>query len=398
MLNIYPSNIELINNDKVKEPKLPDIVLLGLIFINLGPLNILPNKIPPISEDMHINKMKFLWEKSMKKILTTAISAITLALTSNLAVASCGSITMADMNWPSATLMANVDKIILEEGYGCEIELVAGATTTTFASMNEKGQPDVAAELWINAVREPLFAAMDEGRLHSARKMPITDLGEGWWVPSYTLEKNPGIKTVLDILERPDLFPAKEDPSKGEFIGCPAGWGCQLSNINLFRAFEMEKKGWVLIDPGSQAGLDASMAKAVERGDNWFGYYWAPTAPVGRFGMKMMDFGVPFAGADNWDGCIAKAEQDCADPKPSSWTQSEVHTVVTTNFKDQASTAMDYFSKRIYPGDVMGKMLVYMDDNQAQGIDAAIEFLEKYEDVWTTWVSSEVASKVKSSL
>ena len=110
--------------------------------------------------------MKFLWEKSMKKILTTAISAITLALTSNLAVASCGSITMADMNWPSATLMANVDKIILEEGYGCEIELVAGATTTTFASMNEKGQPDVAAELWINAVREPLFAAMDEGRLH----------------------------------------------------------------------------------------------------------------------------------------------------------------------------------------------------------------------------------------
>ena len=219
----------------------------------------------------------------MKKFLTTTIAAITLALMSNHAVASCGSITMADMNWPSATLMANVDKIILEEGYGCEIELVAGATTTTFASMNEKGQPDVAAELWINAVREPLFAAMDEGRLHSARKMPITDLGEGWWVPSYTLEKNPGIKTVLDILERPDLFPAKEDPSKGEFIGCPAGWGCQLSNINLFRAFEMEKKGWILIDPGSQAGLDASMAKAVERGDNRFGYYWEPTAPVGRF-------------------------------------------------------------------------------------------------------------------
>ncbi len=79
----------------------------------------------------------------------------------------------------------------------------------------------------------------------------------------------------------------------------------------------MEKKGWILVDPGSQAGLDASMAKAVERGDNWFGYYWAPTAPVGRFGMKMMDFGVPFAGAENWDGCIAKAEQDCADPKPS---------------------------------------------------------------------------------
>ena len=33
--------------------------------------------------------------------------------------------TMAEMNWASAELMANVDKIILEEGYGCEVELVS---------------------------------------------------------------------------------------------------------------------------------------------------------------------------------------------------------------------------------------------------------------------------------
>ena len=74
--------------------------------------------------------------------------------------ATCGKVSIAEMNWASAELMANVDKIILEEGYGCEIEMVAGATTTTFASMNEKGQPDVAAELWINAVREPLFLSL----------------------------------------------------------------------------------------------------------------------------------------------------------------------------------------------------------------------------------------------
>ena len=217
-----------------------------------------------------------------------------------------------------------------------------------FASMNEKGQPDVAAELWINAVREPLFKAMDEGRLHSAREMPITTLEKagGCRLRSY---KEPRLKTVLDILERPDLFPAKEDPSKGEFIGCPAGWGCQLSNINLFRAFKMEDKGWILVDPGSQAGLDASMAKAVQRGDNWFGYYWAPTAPIGKFNMQLVPFGVPFAGAENWDGCIAKAEQDCADPKPSAWTKSEVHTIVTTNFKDLQAQMLWVFCKAYFP-------------------------------------------------
>ena len=81
---------------------------------------------------------------------------------------------MAEMNWASAELMAHVDKIILEEGYGCDVELVAGATMPTFTSMNEKGEPDVAAEQWANAVRDPLKKAVDEGRLHVINKAPIT--------------------------------------------------------------------------------------------------------------------------------------------------------------------------------------------------------------------------------
>ena len=36
--------------------------------------------------------------------------------------AACGKVTIAEMNWASAELMANVDKIILEKGYGCEVE------------------------------------------------------------------------------------------------------------------------------------------------------------------------------------------------------------------------------------------------------------------------------------
>jgi len=263
--------------------------------------------------------------------------------------------------------------------------------------MNEKGEPHVAAELWTNAVSVELEKAMSEGRLHSAVRGPITELGEGWWVTPGTLKRHPEFKTVLDILKRPDLFPDKEDPSKGAFIGCPAGWGCQLSNQSLFRAFEMEKKGWVLVDPGSQAGLDASMAKAAQRDENWLGYYWSPTAPVGKYKMQLMDFGVPFAGSENWDGCVALGPEKCSDPKPSAWTESVVQTIVTPEIKSMPNV-MTYFGKRIYPGPIMNGMLVYMEENQATGPDAALEFLEKHESIWTKWVSSDVASKVKKSL
>ena len=115
------------------------------------------------------------------------------------ASAKCGDVTMAEMNWASAELMANIDKVILEKGYGCNVELVAGATMPSFTSMNEKGQPDVAAELWINAVRNPLNKAMAEGRLHSLVDGPITELGEGWWIPPHTQKKHPELKTVLDL-------------------------------------------------------------------------------------------------------------------------------------------------------------------------------------------------------
>ncbi|NDW52415.1 glycine betaine ABC transporter substrate-binding protein [Aliiroseovarius sp. PrR006] len=336
----------------------------------------------------------------MKKTIKGAlgVAGALFAFSQGAAAEECGKVSIAEMNWASAELMANVDAIILSEGYGCDVEKVPGATTTTFASMNEKGQPDVAPELWTNAVREPLAIATGEGSMVVLNDGPITDLGEGWWITPAFAEAHPDLNTVEKVLARPDLFPDVEDPSKGAFVTCPAGWGCQLTNANLFRAFGMEDKGWVIVDPGSGAGLDGSMAKAAERGEPWFGYYWSPTALIGKYQMVKLPFEAEWGGSENWDGCMVKAEQDCADPKPSSWTESQVSTVVTDDFVANSGPAQDYFKARVFPGSVMNEMLVFMTDNQATGEDAAYEFLSIHEDLWTTWVPADVADKVKGAL
>ena len=335
----------------------------------------------------------------MRRTFLSLVAVGVATLMSQTASAACGSVTIADMNWASATFMAHVDKIILENGYGCDVSIVPGDTMPTFTSMNEKGEPDVAPEVWTNAMRGPLQIAFDEGRLHAANPNPITGLGEGWWIPPKTAEEHPELKTVLDIIEHPELFPYKEDPSKGAFVTCPAGWGCQLTNANLFRAFKMEEKGWVLVDPGSSAGLNGSIAKAADSGENWFGYYWSPTALIGKYNMVKVPFGVPFVGSKHWDGCIVKPEQDCANPKPTAWTKSEVNSIVTANFaKTGGKDALKYVEKRVFPGEVMNAMLVYMADNQAKGSDAAIEFLKQHEGVWGKWVSGSAKKKIKAGL
>ena len=337
----------------------------------------------------------------IKNIILSAIIALGLTSFSGVANAKCGKLVIAEQNWASAELMANVDKMILELGYGCDVELVPGATMPTFTSMNDKGTPDMNPEQWANAVYTLMLKAVDEGRMIQGNKAPITGLGEGWWITPGTVEKHPEIKgmTALEILEHPEWFPSKEDPSKGAFVGCPAGWGCQLANANLFKAFDMEKKGWVLIDPGSAAGLDGTISKASDSGKPWFGYYWNPTSMVGKYGLIPVDFGVEFAGRDNWDNCIMKPAGECASPKPTAWTKSEVNSLITKSFKEKAGKGpTKYVEKRTYPGEVMNGMLVYMADNQAKGSDAAVEFLVRYPDVWTKWVPADVADKIRKGI
>ena len=337
----------------------------------------------------------------IKNIILSAIIALGLTSFSGVANAACGKLVIAEQNWASAELMANVDKMILEKGYGCEVELIPGSTMPTFTSMNDKGVPDMNPEQWANAVYTLMLKAVDEGRMIQGNKAPITGLGEGWWITPGTIKNHPEIKgmTALEILEHPEWFPSKEDPSKGAFVGCPAGWGCQLANANLFKAFDMEKKGWVLIDPGSAAGLDGTISKAADSGDSWLGYYWNPTSMVGKYGLTPVDFGVPFAGRDNLDNCIMLPAGECADPKPTAWTKSEVNSLITSGFaKKGGNDAVTYVEKRTYPGDVMNGMLVYMADNQAKGSDAAIEFLKQHEDLWSTWVTPAAAKKIKAGL
>jgi glycine betaine/proline transport system substrate-binding protein len=331
----------------------------------------------------------------MKKLLAT--TTVALGLMAGGAMAQeCGDIAMAEFNWASGELMANIDKFILEEGYGCNVDLVIGGTTAIFASMNEKGTPQIAGEQWVNALRELLDPALAEGRLHAVNTAPIMGLGEGWWIPPHTKAANPELVTVLDWIEHPELFPSAEDPSKGAFVGCPAGWGCQHVNLNLFKAFDMEAKGWVLINPGSAAGLDGSIAKANEREENWLGYYWSPTSIIGKYNMQAVPWGVEYAGNENWDTCIS--QEECTDPQQTSWIQSEVFTIVTDEFMQSGGEINDYLAARVFTAEAMGSMLVFMADEQAAGEDAAIEFLIEYEDLWTNWVSEEVAAKVKAAL
>ena len=330
----------------------------------------------------------------MKRSLAAA-ALVVAPLLAGQAHAACGKVTIADMNWPSATLMAHVDMLILKHGYGCDAELVPGDTMPTGTSMIEKGEPDIAPELWSNNFTEALRKGVAEKRLRVAGKS-LSDGGEeGFWVPKYMVDKDPSLATIDGIRKNAKLFTHPEDPDRSAFVGCPAGWGCQISSGNLFKALKLADHGFELVDPGSAAGLDGSIAKAYERGEPWFGYYWAPTAILGKYEMVKVDFGTGVDG-DHFNNCIAKA--GCADPKPTMYPPSPVDTVTTEAFAGKASDAYEYLTRRAFTNKDMNKLLVWIEENQADGETAAVHFLKTHEAMWAPWVSATVAATVKDAV
>lgn len=333
----------------------------------------------------------------MKHLLASTCLAVgLLAFGGAASAAECGDVTISNMNWQSAEVLANVDKIILTEGYGCNAELIVGDTVPTITSMTEKGEPDIAPEGWVDLIPDVVNRGIEEGKLVGAAVALSDGAVQGWWMPKYIADAHPDIKTIDDVLKHPELFPDSEDASKGAIHNGPQGWGGTVVTAQLFKAYDGEKAGFTLVDTGSAAGLDGSIAKAYERKQGWAGYYWAPTALLGKYEMVKIEHGVPNDAAE-WKRCNTVA--DCADPKKNDWPKDKVQTLVTKKFSERApGPVMEYLNTRAWTNDTVNKLMAWMTDNQASGEEGAKHFLGENQDLWIKWVSPEAAEKIKAAL
>jgi len=329
------------------------------------------------------------------RLLHALLLALAATAAAPAAAQACGRLTLANMNWQSAELLAQVDRLILQAGYGCQVELVPGDTVPTLTSMVARGQPDVAPEAWINGVREPILSAVAAGKLHLAG-VALKDGGvEGWWIPKFIAAAHPEIRSIADALKRPDLFPAPENRQQGAVYNCPSGWQCQIVMANLFKAQGGAAKGFSLVDPGTAAALDGTVARAYQRRQGWLGYYWSPTALLGRYAMVKLDAGVPHDAAE-WERCTRLAS--CTDPRPNDWPRAAVHTLVTDRFKQAGGPAYAYLVRRSWDSATLNAQLAWMQAQQATGEQGARQFLKARPEVWQPWVDAAVAARVRAAL
>lgn len=306
-------------------------------------------------------------------------------------------IDIAEMTWPSAAALAHIHAIVLESGFGCDVEIVTGDTVPTSASMLSRGTPAVAPELWTSAIVEPWAKGIEEGKVVELGDAITDGTIEGWFIPRYVQEEHPELVSAEDVIERPDLFPDPEYPDQGRLYSCPPGWACELSTSALFEAYDMEDE-WNLFSPGSGGALAASIERAFLREEPILFYYWGPTALLGKYDAVLLE--MPEADQEVY---ACNTDPDCTEPPGvTAYPSSPAVVGAAAWLPEEAPAVADYLSKVGLTNNQISELLVYGDENQADAEETAIHFLKTQEDVWTQWLDPEtaegVAERVKESL
>ena len=321
----------------------------------------------------------------MKKTILGATSALALTVAATSAAAECGEVSITEMDWASSQVVTAVASFLMEQGLGCTVQKVPSSTVPALTSLAETGEPDILTEVWANSTPsyQPL---LDEGKLVELADV-LSDGGvEAWWIPAYLAESNPELTTWEGIMANPAAV-------GGKFHDCPSGWACDIINNNNLKAANIEGSGLERFQHGSGETLQTSIASAFADEAPWFGYYWAPTAVLGKYPMVQVE--VP---AYDADAHACNGDVDCATPGFSAYPASKVVTAASQAFVDREPAAAALLANVSFTNAQMGEVLAWRLDNNASNEEAAVYFLSSYKDVWVNWLDDEAKGNLAALL
>jgi glycine betaine/proline transport system substrate-binding protein len=302
-------------------------------------------------------------------------------------------VVFAGLDYDSARFHNAVAMFILREGYGCKADELPGQTIPLIAGL-ARGDVDVVMEIWTANPAQPWVDGEKAGKVVSLG-VNFPDAQEGWFVPRYVVEgaraPAPHLKTAKDLAKYKSLFADPEEPSKGRFHNCVAGWQCELINTKKLIAYGLDSS-FTNFRPGSGEAVTAAVESAIARKQPIVFYYWGPTWLLGKHDLFLLEE-PPFDRAV-WDAMLAAERPTAA----TAFPVSEVIVGVNAEFAKAAPTLVAFLTAYETTNKIVSSALAQMRTTGATPEEAAKYFLKTREDVWTPWVPQEVADRVRAKL
>ena len=302
---------------------------------------------------------------------------------------------MADNQFESLWINNAIFKYVVENGYGYPVESIP--TTTPIAQLSlSNGDVDVWLELWQQNWIDNYREITADGSIVNMGM--IYEGGPQFWIIPQSVSDEHNIKTIDDLKANWQLFEDPEDPTKGAFINCPAGWQCAEINRTKVAAYGLDET-FNVVEPGGPAALAAGLTGPALRGDPVFGYYWAPTALMGRFDWQIIE--EPTYTDECWaEVAIGQNDKDYVPAEACAYETLPIDKGINRDMLKKAPDVVQMMNRMnvgLQPINVTAAWAIEA-DIQGEWEKAAIYYLENYEERWTSWMPADNADLVKAAL
>ena len=294
------------------------------------------------------------------------------------------------LTWESGQFISGVLKYIAEEGYDCTVEEVPGAGPALETALSQN-DIQIIGEQWVG--RSPIMEdAIEQNKVAIIGDTLKGGAAQGWYVPQYVLEENPGLRSYQDLPKYTQLFQDPEDPSNARFMNCPSGWACEVFNTRLLKNTGLDST-FNNAHPGTGAALDAEIASAFEQHKPLLFYYWQPTGLMAKYDFAPLAF--PAYQEECWqDLLLADGTSDCI----SGFPVSPLGIAASTPFIDTNPEIAEVFKRVQFTSDELNGAILEMSENKRSGDEQALLFLRDNPDVWRGWLSDDAAANLATKL
>lgn len=255
------------------------------------------------------------------------------------------------VNWEEGVAWTHFLATVLEDEMGYTVNLTAADVGPAYASVSA-GDQDFFMEAWLPNLHAPY---MEEGEFVEVSTI-YEDAVVGLIVPTYMAED--GV-TALSDLTRTEVA----EQLDYELTGIDAGAGMMIkTEEELMPAYGLDEMGYELV-PSSSPAMLAAMQAAIEDEEYIVGMGWQPHSMFGRMDLTIL-------------------EQD----EEEIWDLDNIYILGRPGIEEDLPEVVDFFDNVMWTNATIGPLMVHIADSNLDTLEAAREWKDENEDVWSDWI------------
>jgi len=295
-------------------------------------------------------------------------------------------ITLVESDWTSQIVLTEVAEQIINNQLGYSTSRVQLKVSAGWAAM-EKGEADLAVEIWLPGRRPEIQPFLDRGALELGAE--IFPGGQGWVIPRFVVEGDssrgikpmaPDLKSFIDLKDEDKggkgywkLFENPEKPGLGELVGGDPSWVDDPMDRSMIRAYDLP----LWRSNQTESVMMARMVAADKKGKPLLLYLWWPHWLLSEVDLIILEE------PDPWhEDCFV---DDTADYKCGHCAYY-IHTVVATKLKDTAPDIYQMVKNMVVGVQDVSVLMQRVDVGGEEVTAVATDWISKNQDLIDQWM------------